>query len=111
MIASIGRTDQTWVGGGGWWGWWGGWPGWGYWPGYGPGWGVWYPWPVMGTFSTGTLYVEMLDPNDSIDTDQQIPARWAAALNGVLSSSSDITAQRIVSGIAQIFNQSSYLGR
>ncbi len=111
VIASIGRTDQTWVGGGGWWGWWGGWPGWGYWPGYGPGWGVWYPWPVMGTFSTGTLYVEMLDPNDSIDTDQRIPARWAAALNGVLSSSSDITAQRIVSGIAQIFNQSSYLGR
>lgn len=111
VIASIGRTDQTWVGGGGWWEWWGGWPGWGYWPGYGPGWGVWYPWPVMGTFSTGTLYVEMLDPNDSIDADQQIPARWAAALNGVLSSSSDITAQWIVNGIAQVFNQSPYLGR
>ena len=65
VIASIGRTDRTWVGDGGWWGWWGGWPGWGYWPGYGPGWGIWYPWPVMGSFSTGTLFIEMLDLQES----------------------------------------------
>ena len=111
VIVSIGRTDRTWAGGVGWWGWWGGWPGWGYWPGYGPGWGIWYSWPVMGTFSTGTLYLEMLDPNDPIDVDQQIPARWAAALNGVFSSSIDITEQQIIDSIAQMFTQSPYLGR
>ena len=65
----------------------------------------------MGTFSTGTLYVEMLDPNDSIDADQQIPTRWAAALNGVLSSNSDITEQQLINNIAQMFTQSPYLGR
>jgi len=110
VIASIGKTDRTWVGGG-WWGWWGGWPGWGYWPGYGPGWGVWYPWPVMGTFSTGTLYIEMLDPNDHDDVEQQLPGRWAGALNGLLSSSASTDAQRIASGINQLFDQSPYLAR
>jgi hypothetical protein len=111
LIASIGRSDRTWVGGGGWWDWWGGWPGWGYWPGYGPGWGIWYPWPVMGTFSTGTLFIEMLDPKNPDNNQNRIPARWAAGLNGILSSSSDITTQRIINNIAQMFTQSSYLGR
>jgi hypothetical protein len=107
VIAAIGRTDQTWVGGGGWWGW----PGWGYWPPYGPGWGIWYPWPTVVTFSTGTLFIQMLDPNDPNQDEEQIPARWAGALNGVLSSSTAADVQRIISNIAQMFDQSPYLGR
>ena len=73
VVVSVSRTTTTWVG---WTPGWGGWPGWGWWGGY-PGGGMWYPWPVVGSFSTGTLFVEFID-GDDLDPDvEQIPARWA----------------------------------
>lgn len=111
VTASIARTERTWISSIGWWGWWGRWPGWGWWPGWGPGWGIRYPWPIVGTFSTGTLFIEIVDPNGRDDANQQLPARWAGGSNGLLSSSSTITAQRIANNIAQMFEQSPYLGR
>lgn len=91
-----------------WWGYWGRWPGWGYWP-PGPGWGPRYPrfWRV-GSYRTGTLVIDMLDPNDA-DTDAQlIPSRWVALQNGLLNDVN--SGERIANNIAQAFNQSPYLG-
>ncbi len=95
---------------------WGGWvpgyppyPGWGWW---GPGWGWGSPWyPVGGSFTTGTVFIDMADPNDRDEGAETIPTLWAAALNGLVSSSSGATQTRITSAIAQAFDQSPYLGR
>lgn len=98
------QTSMGWVGGGspGWCGW----PGWGY-----PGWGCWpgyYPWfPV--TVTTGSVFLEMYDPNQGAASEELVGV-WGAALNG-LASSSGSNAARISQGIDQAFAQSSYLGR
>jgi len=92
----------------GWWGYWGYWPGWG--PGY-PGYGPGYPGAVVPySFTTGSLFIEMVEP-DNIDDDlKSIPIEWAAGINGLLEGSSASTRARITSRIDQAFNQSAYLG-
>jgi hypothetical protein len=99
------QTSTGWVGGGspGWCGW----PGWGY-----PGWGCWpgyYPWiPV--SFTTGSVIVEMYDPNEGASA-EELRGIWGALLNGLASGSSGSNASRISQGIDQAFAQSPYLGR
>ncbi len=106
VVVSVSRTTTTWVG---WTPGWGGWPGWGWWGGWYPGWGMWYPWPVVGTFTTGSLFIEFIH-GDDIDPDaDEIPARWAGIVTGVLSGSA-ATPERITRGIDQCFDQSPYLG-
>ncbi len=83
-----------------------------YYPGYPgyypPGWG-WGGVPYYSTYSTGTLMLEMANPEDIriVDGDTVVPTYWAGALNGVLSGSSD--KSRITGGIDQLFSQSPYL--
>ncbi|MCZ6701613.1 MAG: DUF4136 domain-containing protein [Ignavibacteria bacterium] len=80
------------------WGWWGGYPGWGY-----PGGSVTYK------YTTGTIFMTMLDP-DKINTgDSTYGAVWLARINGVASSSLN-TSARITQRINDAFNQSPYLG-
>lgn len=100
VLVSVSRSTTTW----------GGWtPGWGWWGGWYPGWGMWYPCPVVGTFTTGTVFIEFIYGGD-IDPDaDEIPVRWAGIVTGVLSGSS-VTAERITRGIDQCFDQSPYLG-
>lgn len=106
VVVSVSRATTTWVG---WTPGWGGWPGWGWWGGWYPGWGMYYPWPVVGSFSTGTVFMEFID-GDDIDPDaDQINARWAGVVTGVLSGS-NVTAERITRLIGQCFDQSPYLG-
>ena len=83
--------------------WYGGW--WGYYP---PGWG-WGGVPYYSSYTTGTLLMEMTNPNDYriINNDTLTPMYWAGALQGVLSSGSD--ASRITKGIDQAYTQSPYL--
>ncbi|MEJ2593955.1 MAG: DUF4136 domain-containing protein [bacterium] len=83
--------------------WYGGW--WGYYP---PGWG-WGSVPYYSSYTTGTLLIEMSNPEDFrvIDGDTVVPIYWAAGLNGVASGGSD--QSRIGNGIDQAFLQSSYL--
>lgn len=97
-------TSVGWVPGGGWWPW----PGWG----WGPGWGWWYPYPIVTSFTTGTVFIDMFDP-DVVDPNQsvQIPALWTAAMNGLVSSNASSTTSRIVRDIEQAYRQSPYLGR
>jgi len=80
------------------WGWWGGYPGWGY-----PGGSVTY------SYTTGTIFMTMIDPEKHIEGSQTFGAVWLARINGVVSSSLN-TSTRITQRINDAFNQSPYLG-
>jgi hypothetical protein len=82
------------------WGWWGGYPGWG----YGGG-------SVVYSYTTGTIFMTMLDPDKLNTGDNTFGAVWLARLNGVVSSSSSINvSSRTTQRINDAFNQSPYLG-
>ncbi len=80
------------------WGWWGGYPGWGY-----PGGSVTY------SYTTGTIFMTMIDPEKLNSGSQTFGAVWLARINGILSSSAS-TSSRITQRINDAFNQSPYLG-
>jgi hypothetical protein len=79
---------------GGYWGWWyGGW---------------YYPYPVVTSYSTGSLIVTMTDPKE-MSADDKARAVWSFVVNGLLEgTSADFTA-RFTKGINQAFEQSQYL--
>ncbi|RLD88783.1 MAG: hypothetical protein DRJ02_03055 [Bacteroidetes bacterium] len=80
-----------------------------YYPGYyPPGWG-WGGVPYYSTYTTGTLMLEMANPEDYriVDGDTVVPLYWAGGLNGILSGSSN--EARVKKGIDQLFIQSPYL--
>ena len=92
-------------GGGGYWGWYPGW-GWGggYYPGY-PGYGYTYTY----SYSTGSMFIEMID-EDGIDHEEEIlPVTWQATINGLLSGDEANMQWRIDRAIDQSFEQSQYL--
>lgn len=85
----------------GYWGWWGG----GYWGWYYPGY---YP-PVVSSYTTGSLFVTMVDRN-ALTPDNALPVEWGFIVNGLLTGSSTAnTSSRITTGISQAFDQSPYL--
>lgn len=97
-----------------WWGYWGWWPGWSGYPGapvWGPGWGYGFPvgYPVYISYSTGTLFITMIDPDNTSIDDKTIAVPWMAALNSLLQSGAQNTEQRITENIDQAFKQSPYL--
>jgi len=75
-----------------------GYPGY-YYPGY---WGY----PYYSTYTTGTLLIEMANPNDYrvVDGDTVTPIYWGAGVTGVLSSGSDLS--RVTNGIDKAFELS-----
>ena len=85
---------------------------WGYWDwwydGYYPGGGWYYPYPVVSSYSTGSLIVMMVDPNDLTASDRPRVA-WTFAVNGLLQGSTDQFNARTAKGINQAFTQSEYL--
>jgi hypothetical protein len=86
------------------------WPGWGWWPGWGyypPGWGGWcYP-TYLYSYTTGTLTIDMIDPQGS--TSEEINRVWNAGLNGILRN--DVTGNEnfIREGVDKAFELSHYL--
>jgi len=91
---------------------WGWYPGWGYYPGYGPGYGWGYPpYYTATSYSTGTLFIDMVDPSAADPVEMTIPVRWTGTLSALLGSSAAPTDQRITDGIQQAFVQSPYLVR
>ena len=88
---------------------WGGW--WGWYPGYpSGGWGWGYPCcTTVTTYTTGTLFIDMVDPppvtGPPPDT---VPVIWAARANGLVNKS-NTSVSRINAAIDQAFSQSSYL--
>jgi hypothetical protein len=82
--------------GGYWGGWYGGWYGW------------YYPYPVTTSYTTGSLIVTMLDPND-LSPDDKARAVWSFIINGLLEGSSTDFTNRYTQGIDQAFIQSPYI--
>jgi hypothetical protein len=102
-------SDPAW-----WWGYWGWWPGWGVYPGatvWGPGWGMGFPvgFPIYINYATGTLFVTMIDPENTDIEQKAIAVTWLAAINSMLSGDGQDRAQRIKDNIDQAFKQSPYL--
>ena len=73
---------------------------------YPPGW-----YPVGYSYNTGTVLMQMGDPDDFLNFGEDIEAdvAWFGALDGLLSSSSTTNAQSITNGINQAFAQSPYI--
>jgi len=94
---------------------WGYYPGWGYWGGY-PGYGGYYPWvlgyptTVVTNTKTGSIIIEIVDPNveGSAPEGPSLTVRWAAVLNGLAEGTA--TGARATIAIDQAFRQSPYLG-
>lgn len=111
LVSSVSSTNYAYSPGY-WWGYWGWYPGWGYYPGYGPGWGGYYPWYPGGTvysYTTGSIFIEMVDPTD-IDVDnRRVNLQWGAGINGLTDDSSQNLSRRIKEAIDQSFKQSPYL--
>lgn len=82
-----------------------------WWPGYvGPGW--YYPYPVVYTFSTGTLMGELVDlksVSSSGSSSQKVPVLWSSLTSGFLYGSNNIDLNKAVAAINQAFSQSAYL--
>ena len=85
-----------------------------YYPGYS--WNYNYPggYPVLYSYSIGTVILEMVDPAQPHEVDREndmvsYAVRWIAVLNGLAEESYQNTEQRIRDGIKQAFKQSPYL--
>jgi hypothetical protein len=90
-------TTYSYWGGGGYWDWWyGGWYGW------------YYPYPVVTSYSTGSLIVTMVDPNDT-SADDKARVTWSFIINGLLEGTTAEFNARYTKGIDQAFTQSPYL--
>ena len=92
-----------------WWGYWGWYPGWGYYPGYGPGWGGYYPGGVAYSYTSGSIFITMLDADEVDVANKTATINWAAAINGILDDTSVNISQRINEAIDNAFKQSQYL--
>ena len=91
--------------------WWNEYPG--YWlPGYWGDWGYWYyPYPVVYSYSVGSLLTEMVDLSTSPSADRKLTVVWNSFLSGLLSGSDAFNMERTVRAINQSFVQSPYLVR
>ena len=90
---------------------WGYWPGWGYYPGYGPGWGWYYPpyWSAS-SYTTGSLILTMIDPENSNIDAKELKIVWAAGVNGLLDDNDANIRKRLTYSISEAFRISPYLG-
>ena len=91
--------------------WWNEYPG--YWlPGYWVDWGYWYyPYPVVYSYSVGSLLTEMVDLSTSPSADRKLTVVWNSFLSGLLSGSDAFNMELTVRAINQSFVQSPYLVR
>jgi len=89
-------------------------PGWGWWywpPGWGPGWCGGLPGIPVGQYTTGTIILNMLHPEEANTLEETVPVVWNAYLNGLVTGSDASLEARIRTNINQAFDQSTYLGR
>ena len=91
--------------------WWNEYPG--YWlPGYWGDWGYWYyPYPVVYSYSVGSLLTEMVDLSTSPSADRKLTVVWNSFLSGLLSGSDAFNMELTVRALNQSFVQSPYLVR
>lgn len=89
--------------------WWGNYPG--YWnPGYWGDWNDWYyPYPIVYSYSVGSLLTEMVDLKTPPASDKKLTVVWNSFMSGLLSGSSSFNMKLTVRAINQSFLQSPYL--
>ena len=71
----------------------------------------WWPWVPVGSYTTGTVILDMVDVDGASEEEQTFPIVWNAIINGLVTGSDASLANRIETNINQAFAQSSYLGR
>ena len=109
LLVSAVRTNTYIIGNPCFWGCWGWYP----WPpswGWGPGWGWPYPPTIVGSYSKGTIFINMIDPN-APSTGQELNQVWLGAVNGLLQGSDENILRRVSSLIDRAFELSPYLNR
>ena len=71
-----------------------------------------FPYPVVvDAFTTGTLFINIFDPEQVGTEERTIPMVWLGAVNGLLEGSASGLQARITQGIDQLFDQSPYLAQ
>jgi hypothetical protein len=88
------------------WGWWGGWDGWSTYSASSSYYYPWYPVTVTG-YTTGSLFISMIDPDVVPPDPTQATPIWLAAINGLLEGTQIGT--RVDNNITKAFAQSPYL--
>lgn len=109
MLVNAVRSDTYIIGSPCFWGCWG----WGPWPpgwGWGPGWGWPYPPTIVGSYSKGTIFMNLIDPNRP-SQGQELNQVWGGAVNGLIQGSDESILRRIDSSISKAFELSPYLNR
>jgi len=95
------------TGSGDWWERWGWYP---HWPGrWGPGWRTYYPYPINYFYRSGTVFIDMFDPQQTDPEAERIFLCWTASINGLMVDMPEGARSRIVKKIDQAFIQSPYL--
>jgi hypothetical protein len=94
-----------------WWDYWGWYPGWGAYPFFGRGWFPGFSTITFVNYTTGSVNIEMFNPNSPDFEAQQVPRVWVAVLRGLLQQSPAALETRIGNGINRAFQQSPYLIR
>lgn len=81
-------------------------PCWGWWCWYYPNW-----YPVGYSYTTGTVIIQMGDPDDIInyEDDNSANVAWVAGLDGLLSGNVNNNIAAVTNGINQAFKQSPYV--
>ena len=81
----------------------------GYW--YGWGWGWYYPpgWGSTYSYTTGTVFIDMLDVSSYNEEDNTYEAVWHAGCNGLIQGSDQYKDERVERMMNQAFDQSPYL--
>ncbi len=84
----------------------------GYW-GY-PGYGYYYPpyWggPTVEGYRTGTVFINMADPNEYDENQKLLATVWLGVINGLLEDTKSNIRDRLTRDINQAYTQSPYLG-
>lgn len=109
MLVNAVRSDTYIIGSPCFWGCWG----WAPWPpgwGWGPGWGWPYPPTVVGSYSKGSVFMNLIDPNRPIQGDN-LNQVWLGAVNGLIQGSDESIARRLDTSIEKAFALSPYLNR
>jgi Domain of unknown function (DUF4136) len=86
---------------------------WAYWGWYG--WGGYYPYSGYSyypyyssySFTTGTMFMNLIDVARTDTVNQKIASVWLGAINGVLENTN--TSDKIINGVNQAFTQSPYI--
>ncbi len=77
----------------------------GYWGGF---WGGWYyPYPIVYSYSTGSIIGEIVNLN--VPDEKKLPVVWNTYISGLLNSAGRLNMNKVEAGINQAFTQSPYL--